>query len=65
MFIALLSFITSYFTPAIYFFILYVTIFQVDVNSDFVSYIAIIVSTIYVLVILIAVAGSLTGKIWT
>lgn len=64
MFIALLSFITSYFTPAIYFFILYVTIYQIDINSNFVSYIAIIVSTIYVMVVLIAVAGSLTGKIW-
>jgi cellulose synthase/poly-beta-1,6-N-acetylglucosamine synthase-like glycosyltransferase len=64
MFVALLSFITSYFTPAIYFFILYVTIFQIDVNSAFVSYIAIVVSMAYVLVVLIAIAGSLTGKIW-
>jgi len=64
MFIALLSFITSYFTPAFYFFILYVTIYQIDVNSDFVGYIAVVVSMAYVLTVLIAIAGSLTGKIW-
>jgi hypothetical protein len=62
---ALLSFITSYFTPAIYWFILYVTIFQIDVSNVYISITAVIVSIIYIFLILTAIAGSLTGKLWT
>ncbi len=62
---ALLSFITSYFTPAIYWFILYVTIYQIDVNNQYISGAAVVVSITYVFLILTAIAGSLTGKLWT
>lgn len=65
MFMALLSFITSYFTPAIYWFILYVTIYQIDTKDDYVSGTAVVVSVIYVFLVLTAIAGSLTGKMWT
>lgn len=65
MFMALLSFITSYFTPAIYWFILYVTIYQIDVKNEYISITAVVVSIIYVFLILTAIAGSLTGKLWT
>lgn len=65
MFMALLSFITSYFTPSIYWFILYVTIYQIDVTNPYIAITAVIVSTIYCFLILTAIAGSLTGKLWT
>jgi hypothetical protein len=65
MYMALLSFITSYFTPAIYWFILYVTIYQIDVKNPYLEGTAIVVSIIYVFLVLTAIAGSLTGKMWT
>ncbi len=65
MLLALLSFITSYLTPAMYFFILYVTILQIDVNSFGVSIIAKIVSILYIMIYLVGVGGGLSGANWT
>lgn len=65
MILALLSFGTSYFTPSIYFYVLYATIYQIDVQSAVVSYVARVVALIYVIVCLIAIAGGLAGSIWT
>ena len=62
---ALLSFATSYFTPSIYFYVLYATIFQIDLTSSIVAYIARVVALIYVIVCLIAIAGGLAGSVWT
>ena len=65
MILALLSFATSYMTPSIYFYVLYATIYQIDVTSPVVSYIARVIALIYVIVCLIAIAGGLAGAVWT
>lgn len=65
MFMAALSFVTSYFTPSIYWFILYVTIYQIDINNEYITGAAVVVSIIYIFLIMTAIAGSLTGKLWT
>ena len=57
-----LSFINSYFSPALYFFVLYITIAQIDSSNTIFADIAAIVSGIYCLIILGAVGGSLIGK---
>jgi hypothetical protein len=62
---ALLFFIKSYFTHAICWFILYVAIYQIDVKNPYISATAVTVSIIYLFLILTAIAGSLTGKLWT
>lgn len=64
MLLALLSFVNSFFTPSIYFFILYITIAQINKESAACSNIAAIVSAIYCLLVLTAVGGSLAGKRW-
>jgi hypothetical protein len=64
MLLALLSLINSYFTPAIYFFVLYITIAQIQENSTSSANVAAIVSAVYCLLILAAVGGSLAGKRW-
>ena len=46
MILALLSFATSYFTPSIYFYVLYATIYQIDITSDIVAYIARVIALI-------------------
>lgn len=65
MILALLSFATSYFTPSIYFYVLYTTIYQLDITSLTVSYIARVVALVYVIVCLVAIAGGLAGSVWT
>jgi hypothetical protein len=57
-----LSFINSYFSPSLYFFVLYITIAQLDSSSSLCAGLATIVSGIYCLIILAAVGGSLLGK---
>lgn len=59
-----LSFINSYFTPSLYFFVLYITIYQIDNTSEICANLAVIISAIYCFVILAAVGGSLVGKKW-
>ena len=65
MVLALLSFATSYLTPSIYFYVLYQTIAQIDPYSALCQIIAKVVSIIYIMVYLVAVAGGLTGSVWT
>lgn len=65
MFIALLSFATSYFIPSLYFYVLYALIIQIDVNSGVVEILAKIASLIYVITYLIGIAGGLSGAVWT
>jgi len=57
-----LSFINSYFTPSLYFFVLYITIAQIDSQNVVYANIATIVSGIYCFIIMAAVGGSLIGK---
>lgn len=57
-----LSFINSYFTPSLYFFVLYITIAQIDNSSALCAGIATLVSALYCFVIIAAVGGSLIGK---
>ena len=65
MVLALLSFVTSYLTPSIYFYVLYQTIAQIEPTSALCQIIAKAVSIIYIMVYLVAVAGGLTGAVWT
>jgi len=57
-----LSFVNSYFTPSLYFFVLFITIAQIDTNSDTCANLATIISALYCFIILAAVGGSLVGK---
>lgn len=67
MYMALLSFATSYFTPGIYFYVLYATMNQIgtDPNLPYLQYIARVVSLFYIILYLIAIAGGLSGSVWT
>lgn len=65
MILALLSFLTSYITPSIYFYVIFSTITQIDPTSQTCSILAKVVSILYIMVYLIAVAGGLTGSVWT
>jgi chitin synthase len=65
MILALLSFATSYLTPAIYFYVLYSTIIQIDVSSFIVNIVAKVAAVIYIVIYLIAIAGGLSGSLWT
>ena len=63
MWIAMLSTINSYIAPSIYFFVLYVTIYQIGFKkSDIVAAVACL---LYLIVFLSAVAGALTGRQWS
>ncbi len=62
MILAGLSFVNSYFTPSLYFFVLYITIAQIDNSSELCANLATIISALYCFVILAAVGGSLIGK---
>ena len=64
MVLALLSFLTSYLTPCIFFYILYSTIIQIDVSSLLVTIVAKVVALAYVIMYLIAIAGGLSGSLW-
>ena len=63
MFLALLSMLNSYITPALYFFVLYSTIFQLGFKGS--DTVAQVVCAIYVLIFFIGVAGALTGRQWS
>jgi len=65
MILALLSFLTSYITPCLYFYIIYATISQVDPSILYIQIAAKVVAIIYIMVYLVAVAGGLTGQVWT
>jgi len=65
MFLALLSLLSSYITPSIYFYVLLQTITQIDITSNSAAIAAKIVAIAYVMVYLVAVAGGLTGAVWT
>ena len=65
MVLALLSFATSYLTPSIYFYVLFATIYQIDPANVIVQVLSKVVSILYIMVYLIAVAGGLTGSVWT
>lgn len=65
MLLALLSFLTSYLTPCIFFYILYSTIIQIDVSSLLITIIAKVAALAYVIMYLIAIAGGLSGNLWT
>lgn len=65
MVLALLSFVTSYLTPSIYFYILFSTIYQINPNDVATVIVAKVVAIAYVMVYLIAVAGGLTGSVWS
>lgn len=65
MVLSLLSFATSYFTPSLYFYVIYATVAQISSTSDATSYLARILSLIFVLVYMVAIAGGLSGSVWT
>jgi hypothetical protein len=65
MILALLSFATSYFIPSLYFYVLYATVIQIDVNNEGVQIIGKILALIYIIMYLIAIAGGLSGSVWT
>lgn len=71
MFMALFSTLTSYITPSIFFFVLYSTIIQINKPDEEIDgqiynpgseWAARIISLSYVLILLVAIAGALTGK---
>jgi chitin synthase len=65
MLLSLLSFATSYAIPSMYFYILFATIYQIDSLNFWIVLLSKVVSISYILVYLTAVAGGLTGSIWT
>ena len=65
MILALLSFATSYFIPSLYFYVLYATVIQIDVNNDGVQIIGKLLALLYIIMYLIAIAGGLSGSVWT
>jgi cellulose synthase/poly-beta-1,6-N-acetylglucosamine synthase-like glycosyltransferase len=65
MVLALLSFLTSYLTPSLYFYVLFATIYQIGPTNPICTILAKVVSILYVMVYLVAVAGGLTGSVWT
>lgn len=65
MLLSLLSFATSYATPSLYFFVLFTTIYQIDPQNEYIVIASIVVPIIYIMTYLVAVAGGLTGAIWT
>jgi cellulose synthase/poly-beta-1,6-N-acetylglucosamine synthase-like glycosyltransferase len=64
MVLSMISLVTTYFSPTLFFYVLFTTILQINVKSDLVFIIARFVSTIFVCFYLIGVAGSLMGNIW-
>ena len=63
MIIALLSLMNTYITPALYFFILYATIYQLGFPGS--EWVAKLVCMIYCFVFFAAVGGALTGRQWS
>jgi hypothetical protein len=65
MILSLLSFATSYFTPSLYFYVLYATVAQISVTSEITTIIAKIASLLFILIYIVAIAGGLSGPVWT
>lgn len=65
MFVALLSFLNTYLTPSLYFFILYSTVLQLGGYGSVWQHVAKTVSFSYAISFLVAVGGGLTGRSWT
>jgi chitin synthase len=65
MILAMLSFATSYFIPSLYFYVLYATVSQINPGSQLVQILALVLALIYVIIYLIAIAGGLSGSVWT
>lgn len=65
MLLSLLSFATSYATPSLYFFVLFATIYQIDPSQVYIRVASLVVPIIYIMTYLVAVAGGLTGAVWT
>ena len=65
MILSLLATITSYFTPSLYFYVIYATIAQISTTIDPTQIIAKIFALIFVLVYMVAIAGGLSGSVWT
>jgi cellulose synthase/poly-beta-1,6-N-acetylglucosamine synthase-like glycosyltransferase len=65
MILSLLSFATSYFTPSLYFYVIYATVAQISVTSQTVAILAKIAALIFVVIYLVAIAGGLSGSVWT
>ena len=65
MILALFSIVTSYFTPSLYFYVVYATVAQISTNSSAASLLAKILALIFVLVYMVAIAGGLSGSVWT
>lgn len=63
MFMALLAVFFAYISPAIYFFVLYSTIYQMGFPGS--VWVGKLVALLYVLVFMVAVGGSLRGKKWS
>jgi hypothetical protein len=63
MFIALLSLLNTYITPALYFFILYVTIYQMGFQGS--EWVAKAACLVYLFVFFAAIGGALTGRQWS
>ena len=63
--LAFLSFATSYATPSLYFFVLFTTIYQIDPDNLIVDILSKVIPILYLMTYLVAVAGGLTGSIWT
>lgn len=63
MIIALMSFFFSYISPAIYFFVIYSTIFQMGFPGS--VWVGKIVAMAYLMVFFVAVGGSLRGRNWS
>lgn len=61
---SMLSLITTYFSPAIIFYILFTTILQISISTEFVFIIARVVSILFVCFYLVGVVGSLQGNVW-
>ena len=64
MLIALLSFATSYATPALYFYVLFATIYQINPQLVVIQVLSKIIPILYVICYLVAVAGGLSGAVW-
>ena len=63
MIVALLSLVNTYITPALYFFVLYATIYQLGFRGA--EWIAKLVCMLYCFVFFSAVGGALTGRPWS
>ena len=65
MILSLLSFATSYFTPSLYFYVIYATFAQISPNNETTANLAKVAALIFVIIYLIAIAGGLSGSVWT